>query len=51
MIALVIAALIIGIFSSTRAGRDEARKRLARWNPLFYGLTIAIWAVLLYPWK
>ena len=30
----------IAVASSTREGREEARQRLARWNPLFIAIDI-----------
>jgi hypothetical protein len=50
MVALIIAALIIGIMASTKAGRAAARQRQRKWNPMFWGATAFIWAALLFPW-
>jgi len=50
MISLLVAALIIGIMSSTKAGRAAARQRWRKVNPLLWGASLAIWAALLVPW-
>lgn len=47
MIQIAVAALAIGIFSSTAKGRREARDRLRRWNWLFGGFTLIAWALIL----
>jgi hypothetical protein len=39
----------IAVASSTPEGREEARKRLARWNPLFLALTVAMLAYVFWP--
>jgi hypothetical protein len=39
----------IAVASSTPEGREEARRRLARWNPLFIALTVAMLACIFWP--
>jgi hypothetical protein len=42
--------VLIAIASTTKQSRDEATRRLARWNPLFIALTIFGLALIFYPW-
>ncbi len=51
MLTLLLAVIVIGIASSTRDQRRAARQRVARWNPLLWGATAAIIAVLAIPWR
>lgn len=44
------ALIAMSVASSTREQRDEASKRIARYNLPLAIATIAIWAVLLAPW-
>ena len=37
---------LVSVATSTREGREEARVRLARWNPLFIALDIIGFAML-----
>jgi hypothetical protein len=47
-IAAAIAAAAVA--STTSEGREEARRRLARWNPLFIALSLVmIGAVIFWP--
>lgn len=50
MWALIGATLVIAIVSSTREGRAEARDKLAKYNWIFGGLTIALIGILVFPW-
>lgn len=47
MIQIALAALAIGIFSSTTKGRREARDRLRRWNAPLAIVTATLWALIL----
>jgi len=40
----------IAVASTTAEQREEARRRLARWNPLFIALIIIMLAFILWPW-
>ncbi len=47
-IAGTLAALAVA--STTAEQRAEARRRLARWNPLFIALIVAMLAFVFWPW-
>jgi hypothetical protein len=49
MIMVVIMVLAICIASSTREGRAEMDVKLAKYNWLFGGLAVVLWAILLSP--
>lgn len=43
------ALLLISLASSTPEGRERARARIRRWNPLLWAIALALWAIILWP--
>jgi hypothetical protein len=39
----------LAVASTTPESRAAARKRLARWNPLWWAIAIGLWAFILWP--
>lgn len=49
-IALLAVIGLLSIMTTTKDQRAEARRNLARWNPLFLALLLIQLAFVLWPW-
>jgi hypothetical protein len=48
ILAVVILLLLIAVFSATREGIAEERKRQAKYNPIFWAITIILGGSMIY---
>ena len=49
IIAIGVLVVIVSVAMTTKQDRDEASRKLARWNPLFFAFIVAAWAYILWP--
>ena len=50
VILLLFVLGFVSCLSTTKGQREEARRNLARWNPLWAAFIILGLAIILYPW-
>jgi NADH:ubiquinone oxidoreductase subunit 6 (subunit J) len=50
IIVIGVMVVIVSVAMTTRESRAEARRKFARWNPLFIAILIAELAVIFWPW-
>jgi hypothetical protein len=48
ILAVIILLLLIAVFSATREGIAEERKRQAKYSPIFWAITIIVGGSLIY---
>ena len=51
VIVILVMVVIVSVAMTTKRDRDEASRKLARWNPLFIAMIVGALALILWPWR